>query len=126
MTRFTGWADVPLTERGHSQAAAAGRCLKYFGLKPNAVFTSLLKRSKTTYDDIKMAGDPALFSVPAINSWRLNERHYGALVGLSKEEASQKWGSEVTEWRRSWDKVTRKLINVNMNAYIVTFPKSLS
>lgn len=105
VTRFTGWADVSLTERGHEQAAAAGRCLKHFDLRPQAVYTSLLKRSKTTLQEIINAWDPKIFAVPTINSWRLNERHYGGLVGLSKSEAAAKWGDDVLEWRRSWDRV---------------------
>jgi len=96
-----GWADVPLTARGRYQAAAAGRCLKAFNIKPDAVFTSLLSRSKDTYKEIVNVY-PSLQNVPIISSWRLNERHYGALVGLSKEEAGRKLGVEkVMEWRRS-------------------------
>ena len=99
-----GWADVPLTERGRYQAAAAGRCLKAFDIKADAVFTSLLSRSKETYKEI-LKVIPSLQTVPVINSWRLNERHYGALVGLSKDEAGKKLGdAKVMEWRRytSW------------------------
>ena len=93
------------------QASAAGRCLKMFGIKPNAVFTSLLKRTKVTLDEI-MKVDPGKHYEFAsiINSWRLNERHYGALVGLSKEEAEQSMGVEkVMEWRRSWDLAPPKM-----------------
>ena len=82
-----------------------------FGIKPNAVFTSLLKRSKVTLDEI-IKVDPGKHYEYAsiINSWRLNERHYGALVGLSKEEAERSMGVEkVMEWRRSWDSAPPKM-----------------
>ncbi len=95
-----GWADVPLTERGRYQALSAGRCLKKFNIVPDAVFTSLLSRSKDSYKEI-LKVNPSWQSVPVISSWRLNERHYGALVGLSKEEAGRKLGvDKVMEWRR--------------------------
>ena len=95
-----GWADVPLTDRGRNQAVAAGRCLEKFNIVPDAVFTSLLSRSKDSYKEI-LKVNPAWLSVPVISSWRLNERHYGGLVGLSKEEAGRKLGAEkVMEWRR--------------------------
>ena len=95
-----GWADVPLTERGRYQAVAAGRCLKKFNIVPDAVFTSLLSRSKDSYKEI-LKVNPSWQSVPVISSWRLNERHYGALVGLSKEEAGRKLGvDKVMDWRR--------------------------
>jgi 2,3-bisphosphoglycerate-dependent phosphoglycerate mutase len=74
--------------------------LKAFNILPDAVFTSLLSRSKDTYKEI-MNIIPVLARIPVINSWRLNERHYGSLVGLSKEEAGRKMGVEkVMEWRR--------------------------
>jgi 2,3-bisphosphoglycerate-dependent phosphoglycerate mutase len=67
---------------------------------PDAVFTSLLCRSKDTYKEI-LNVIPAMRSIPIVSSWRLNERHYGSLVGLSKEEAGRKLGEEkVMEWRR--------------------------
>eukprot|EP01031_Cornospumella_fuschlensis_P036365 gene36365-44113_t len=87
--RFTGWANVPLTEHGRAQAAAVGRCLKMFGLYPNAVYTSLLRRARDSLDEMARH-NPSMFKVPTISSWRLNERHYGALVGMSKEEAGAK------------------------------------
>ena len=67
------------------------------------MFASLLQRSKNTFTEMFNI-NPSLFNVATINSWRLNERHYGALVGLSKEEAGNKLGiKKVMEWRRSWD-----------------------
>ena len=101
--RFTGWVDVPLTDKGREQAQAVGRCLKMHNIQYDAVYTSLLSRSKETFD---LAHDTTNYKkdMPIINSWRLNERHYGALVGLSKEEAGKKMGEEkVMMWRKSWD-----------------------
>lgn len=100
--RFTGWADVSLTPHGRIQAAAAGRCLQMFNLIPDAVYTSLLRRSQDTFRDMTRAVN--IFHCPVINTWRLNERHYGALIGLSKEEAGEVLGQDkVMGWRRSWD-----------------------
>ena len=102
--RFTGWADVPLTERRFLQAAAAGRCLQQAGIFPDAVYTSLLRRSKDSLVQIASASNPSHYkNIPVINTWRLNERHYGALVGLSKEEARERGGEIVRDWRRSWN-----------------------
>jgi 2,3-bisphosphoglycerate-dependent phosphoglycerate mutase len=111
VTRFTGWADIPLTTRGVLQASAAGRCLKMFGIKPDAVFTSLLRRSKDTLEEIKKVDTGKHYEFASvINSWRLNERHYGALVGLSKDEAERSMGKDnVMEWRRSWDQAPPKM-----------------
>jgi 2,3-bisphosphoglycerate-dependent phosphoglycerate mutase len=104
VTRFTGWADIDLTEHGIKQAQAAGRCLKMFGIYPDAVFTSLLKRSIDTYNEIAKPEIANIKNVLVINTWRLNERHYGSLVGLSKEEAEIDMGKDkVRGWRRSWD-----------------------
>ena len=111
-TRFTGWSNIPLTNRGIEQAKAAGRCLIQFDLHSyDAVYMSVLDRATKTYDNIrneillangeirKYFKDPKM-----IQHWRLNERHYGALVGLSKEEAETTMGrEEVMGWRRSWD-----------------------
>jgi len=111
ITRFTGWADVNLTDIGEEQARAAGTCLKKFGIKPSAVYTSLLKRSIDTYNIMKSAPGPDVFSgSTVIKSWRVNERHYGALMGLSKSEAELKMGYEnVMEWRRSWSATPPKM-----------------
>jgi 2,3-bisphosphoglycerate-dependent phosphoglycerate mutase len=104
VTKFTGWADIDLTEHGIKQAQAAGRCLKMFGIYPDAVFTSLLKRSIDTYNEIAKPEHADIKNVLVINTWRLNERHYGSLVGLSKAEAEIDMGKEkVRDWRRSWD-----------------------
>mmetsp|Transcript_8052 Transcript_8052/g.8076 ORF Transcript_8052/g.8076 Transcript_8052/m.8076 type:complete len:381 (-) Transcript_8052:198-1340(-) len=114
-TRFTGWCNIALSDRGGDQAKAAGRCLHQFKLHTfDAVYTSILERSTKTYDfiadellKIGINDEPGNnFKDPEIvQSWRLNERHYGALVGLSKEDAEQLMGTEaVMGWRRSWDK----------------------
>ena len=80
-----------------------GKCLKQFNIKPHAVYTSLLKRSIDSFKEISKSDPVHYLSIPTLNSWRLNERHYGALVGLSKEEAEEKMGKEkVMEWRRSY------------------------
>eukprot|EP01041_Mallomonas_annulata_P001233 gene1233-2391_t len=103
-TRFTGWADVKLTELGYKQAAAAGRSLKRFNIIPHIAYTSLLQRSKATLKAATESAGLDLDKIPVINSWRLNERHYGGLVGLSKEDATELMGKDlVTSWRRSWD-----------------------
>lgn len=109
MVRFTGWADVELTEHGKKQAAAVARCLKLFGLHPNAVYTSLLRRARDSLQEMVNV-HPEIFRVPTMSTWRLNERHYGALVGLSKEEASERMGhDQVMNWRRSWDLAPPKM-----------------
>ena len=106
LTRFTGWADIPLSNLGRKQAEASGRLLSTFNLSFDAVFTSLLIRSRDTYDLLSLQMDEIhrKKNIPVVASWRLNERHYGALVGLSKAEAEISMGKEkVMGWRRSWD-----------------------
>ena len=104
--RFTGWIDIPLTPRGRNQAKAAGRCLRSFGLKADAVYTSLLRRAKDTFDEIEATAPHLFRGTKIVYTWRLNERHYGSLVGMSKEEAGRKLcvdEEQVMDWRRSWD-----------------------
>lgn len=99
--RFTGWTDVPLTDKGIEEAKKAGRALKKKGFKFDVVFTSVLKRATaTTVIVLKEMG-----LKPKIEkTWRLNERHYGALQGLNKAEMAAKYGEEqVLKWRRSYD-----------------------
>eukprot|EP00445_Apocalathium_hangoei_P000333 CAMPEP_0203839164 /NCGR_PEP_ID=MMETSP0359-20131031/1_1 /ASSEMBLY_ACC=CAM_ASM_000338 /TAXON_ID=268821 /ORGANISM="Scrippsiella Hangoei, Strain SHTV-5" /LENGTH=726 /DNA_ID=CAMNT_0050753147 /DNA_START=59 /DNA_END=2239 /DNA_ORIENTATION=+ len=99
---FTGWADVDLSPAGDLEAIAAGKCLKEKGFKFDVVFTSVLKRSIRTAWTACMHSDN--YSMPIINSWRLNERHYGALQGLNKAETAAKHGDDqVKIWRRSYD-----------------------
>lgn len=99
--RFTGWADVDLTEAGHEQAIRAGELLKSSGFEFDLVFTSVLKRAiRTAW--ITLDTLDAMYT-PIGYSWRLNERHYGALQGLNKAETAAKYGDEqVLAWRRAY------------------------
>lgn len=100
--RFTGWADVDLTEKGCSEARRAGRLLREAGFTFDLAYSSLLKRAIRT---MWIALDEMdLMWVPIILDWRLNERHYGALQGLNKTETTLKYGGDmVLKWRRSFD-----------------------
>ena len=99
---FTGWHDVPLSEQGEREAAEAGRQLEAAGLLPDVVHTSLLIRAIQT-SDIALAVMGRTW-IPVKRTWRLNERHYGALQGLNKKQTSEKFGEEkVKVWRRSYD-----------------------
>lgn len=100
--RFTGWVDVDLSPKGMEEAKQAGVTLKKLGLEFDSTYTSLLKRAiKTHY--LALAEMDRLW-YPVTRSYRLNERHYGALQGLNKEETAKKYGDEqVKIWRRSYD-----------------------
>ncbi|MBA3449009.1 MAG: 2,3-bisphosphoglycerate-dependent phosphoglycerate mutase [Pseudaminobacter sp.] len=99
---FTGWRDVDLSELGHTEAKAAGRKLKARGLKFDIAFTSALIRAQKTCQYILEATGQA--DLPAIRDQALNERDYGDLNGLNKDDARAKWGEEqVHVWRRSYD-----------------------
>ena len=100
--RFTGWTDVDLTARGVDEARDAGRLLKEGGYVFDVAYTSVLKRAIRT---LWIALDVLdLMWIPVTNSWRLNERHYGALQGLNKAETAAKHGEAQTKiWRRSYD-----------------------
>ncbi len=100
--RFTGWTDVDLTPTGEAQARQAGRLLKAEGYEFDMAFTSVLRRAIRTLwltlDEMERHW------LPVTNSWRLNERHYGALQGLNKAETAKKYGDDqVLAWRRSYD-----------------------
>jgi 2,3-bisphosphoglycerate-dependent phosphoglycerate mutase len=99
---FTGWRDVDLTDQGIAEARAAGRKLKAQGLTFDIAFTSVLKRAQRTLDlMLEELGQPGLHT---IKDQALNERDYGDLVGLNKDDARKKWGDEqVHIWRRSYD-----------------------
>jgi len=99
---FTGWVDVDLTEQGRSEARAAGKLLKEEGFEFQQVFTSVLKRAIRT---MWIALDEMdRMWLPVERSWRLNERHYGALQGLNKAETVAQYGADqVKIWRRSYD-----------------------
>lgn len=100
--RFTGWVDVDLTQLGIEQARAAGQRLKQEGLFFDIAYTSVLKRAIRTLWHIQDVMD--LMWIPVIHSWRVNERHYGALTGLNKAETAAQYGDEqVLRWRRSYD-----------------------
>ena len=100
--RFTGWADVPLTDTGVAQAKQAGKLLAENGFVFDQASTSVLKRAiHTLWHGLDAMDCPWL---PVESTWRLNERHYGALQGLNKSETVQQYGSEqVLVWRRSYD-----------------------
>jgi 2,3-bisphosphoglycerate-dependent phosphoglycerate mutase len=100
--RFTGWTDVDLSERGREEAKAAGRLLKEGGYVFDIAYTSVLRRAIRTLWIALDALD--LTWIPVEKSWRLNERHYGALQGLNKAETAAKHGEAQTKiWRRSYD-----------------------
>jgi 2,3-bisphosphoglycerate-dependent phosphoglycerate mutase len=100
--RFTGWADVDLTPKGAEQALAAGANLKNAGYEFDIAYTSVLRRAIRTLWNVQDTMD--LMWLPVVHSWRLNERHYGALTGLNKAETATKYGDEqVHIWRRSYD-----------------------
>ena len=99
---FTGWVDVRLSEQGEAEAKRGGELLKESGLKPEILYTSVLTRAIQTADFALEKADRAW--IPVKRSWRLNERHYGALQGLDKAETLEKFGQEkFMEWRRSFD-----------------------
>lgn len=100
--RFTGWTDVDLSEKGMEEAKKSGEVLKAEGFVFDLAFTSVLKRAIRTLWIVMDEMD--LMWIPVYNSWRLNERHYGALQGLNKSEMAAKFGEEqVLVWRRSYD-----------------------
>lgn len=99
---FTGWVDVRLTEKGRGEAAAAGELLAEAGILPDVLHTSVLTRAIQTSNLALDSADRAW--IPVKRSWRLNERHYGALQGLDKAETLEKYGEQqFMEWRRSFD-----------------------
>jgi 2,3-bisphosphoglycerate-dependent phosphoglycerate mutase len=100
--RFTGWTDVDLSERGREEAVEAGRLLKNEGFEFDVAHTSLLKRAIRTLWIALSEMD--MMWIPEHRSWRLNERHYGALQGLNKAETAARHGeAQVKIWRRSYD-----------------------
>lgn len=100
--RFTGWTDVDLTPKGEEEARTAGVLMQQEGFEFDIAFTSVLTRAvRTLWIALEQMG---MVWLPIINSWRLNERHYGALQGLNKAETAEKYGDEqVLIWRRSYD-----------------------
>jgi 2,3-bisphosphoglycerate-dependent phosphoglycerate mutase len=99
---FTGWRDVDLTEQGIAEAKEAGRKLKAKGIVFDVAFTSALKRAQRTLDIL--LGEMGQTGIPIMRDQALNERDYGDLSGLNKDDARKKWGEEqVHIWRRSYD-----------------------
>ncbi len=99
--RFTGWTDVPLSDKGLLEAQSAGKVLKEKGFVFDKAYTSVLKRAIKTLWCVLEEMD--LMWIPVENSWKLNERHYGGLQGLNKSETAAKYGDEqVKIWRRSY------------------------
>ncbi len=99
---FTGWTDVDLSEKGHEEAKAAGKLLKAEGYDFDVCYTSYLKRAIHTLNHILDEMDRVW--LPVNKTWKLNERHYGALQGLNKSETAEKYGEDqVKIWRRSFD-----------------------
>ena len=97
--RFTGWTDVELSEKGINEAKKAGIALKENGFNFDIAYTSVLKRAE---DTLKYILEEMDIEVPIKSSWRLNERHYGALQGLNKDETREKYGADQVQlWRRS-------------------------
>jgi 2,3-bisphosphoglycerate-dependent phosphoglycerate mutase len=99
---FTGWTDVDLSDTGRAEAAEAGKIMKEEGYDFDVCFTSYLKRAIHTLNLALESMDREW--LPVIKTWRLNERHYGALQGLNKSETAEKYGEDqVKKWRRSYD-----------------------
>ena len=116
--RFTGWKDVDLSPKGIEEAKLAGKILKEMNLVFDVAYTSYLKRAIKTLNIVLEEMDELY--IPVYKSWRLNERHYGALQGLNKAETAKKYGDEqVHIWRRSFD-VAPPSIDKNSEYY----PKS--
>lgn len=100
--KFTGWVDVDLSEEGVKQAKHAGKLIADAGLEFDQAYTSVLKRAINTLH--YALGESNQLWIPEMKSWRLNERHYGALQGHNKERAAEKYGADqVHIWRRSYD-----------------------
>lgn len=114
---FTGWADVDLSEQGKNEAITSGKKIKDKGLEIDIVYTSLLKRAiKTTYH---LLNESDQLFIPIIKSWRLNERHYGGLQGLNKNDAREEFGEDqVHIWRRSYDTPPPKQNEEQRNSYL--------
>ena len=99
---FTGWTDVDLSEKGHIEAADGGKLLKAEGFDFDICYTSYLKRAIHTLNHVLYEMDREW--LPVVKTWKLNERHYGALQGMNKAETAAKFGEEqVKIWRRSFD-----------------------
>lgn len=116
--RFTGWTDVDLSDQGEAEAVHAGELLRNEGFRFGHAYTSYLKRAIRTLDIVLQQLDAQW--IPVSKSWRLNEKHYGALQGLNKAETAAKYGEEqVRIWRRSYDTAPEPLAaNDPRNPYL--------
>ncbi|MDD5669287.1 MAG: 2,3-diphosphoglycerate-dependent phosphoglycerate mutase [Candidatus Omnitrophica bacterium] len=119
--RFTGWTDVDLSEKGMEEAKKAGQLLKTEGFTFDIAFTSVLKRAiRTLWITLDQMD---LMWIPVNHSWRLNERHYGALQGLNKAETAGKYGDDqVLIWRRSYD-IQPPALTIDDSRYPGTDPR---
>lgn len=118
---FTGWVDVDLSEKGVEQAKAAGKAIKEHGLEFDYAYTSVLKRAIKTLHYALEESDQMW--IPEFKTWRLNERHYGALQGLNKAETAEKYGDDqVHIWRRSYD-VLPPLLDADAEGSAVKDPR---
>lgn len=121
---FTGWSDVPLTPKGREQARAASQLIAQTGLQFGALHTSMLQRAIVTAN-LVLEGIDQLY-IPEYKSWRLNERHYGALRGHNKDQVRQKFGAEqVKTWRRSFAVVPPLLDHVDQDRRYDRFSRHL-
>ena len=119
--RFTGWTDVDLTPKGIQEAQSAGRLLRERGFAFDIAYTSVLKRAIRTLWIVLDEMDQMW--IPVQHTWRLNERHYGALQGLNKAETAAQYGDEqVLIWRRSYD-VRPPALNIDDKRYAGTDPR---
>lgn len=113
--KFTGWTDVALSKNGIEEAKNAGKILKKNGFSFDLAYSSVLKRAEDTLDIILKALNEENIEIK--KSWKLNERHYGALQGLNKDETKEKYGEEqVKLWRRSTN-ITPPLLDINDERY---------
>lgn len=113
--KFTGWTDVALSDNGRKEAIYAGRLMKESGLSVDIAYTSYLKRAIETLWIILFELD--CMWIPVKKTWKLNERHYGALQGLNKAEMTEKYGAEqVKQWRRAYD-VRPPTLDINDDRY---------
>lgn len=121
---YTGWSDVPLTENGRAQARAAGQTLAQTGMQFGSVHTSLLKRAIATAYLVQ--DELAQNYLPINKSWRLNERHYGALRGLNKEDTRELFGKkQVAQWRRSYTAEPPHLAKPDLEIKYAKWPASI-
>ena len=115
--RFTGWTDVDLSEKGIQEATSSGEILKESGFEFDLAYSSLLLRAKRTMDICLK--EMSLSDISLRYSWRLNERHYGALQGLNKDMTSQKYGDkQVLAWRRSYNTVSYTHLTLPTTPYV--------